>query len=121
MCILVGQSGRTAKYRSMWVALLEMSGREKENTRGKSERRDLRHGLEKEILSRLQTVSGPQIRVRQRGQLSGGGGPPTKQEHIAQNTPDIRPRLVHLQDAKQFDPTVRSAALVGLIAQGEGE
>ena len=98
-----------------------MSEREKESTREKSERRTQRHGSEKELLSRSQTVSGRQIRVRLRGQLSGGEGQPTKQENIVPDTPDRRPRAVQRQDAARADPTVRGAARAGLIAQGEDE
>ena len=103
------------------VALLEMLEREKENTREKSERRTQRHGSEKELLSRSQTVSGRQIRVRLRLQSSGGGGQPTKQENIVPDTPDRRPRAVQRQDAVPVDPTVRGAAPAELIAQGEDE
>lgn len=88
-----------------------MSEREKESTREKSERRTQRHGSEKELLSRSQTVSGRQIRVRLRLQSSGGGGQPTKQENIVPDTPDRRPRAVQLQGAVPAEP----------IAQGEGE
>ena len=98
-----------------------MSEREKESTREKSERRTQRHGSEKELLSRSQTVSGRQIRVRLRGQLSGGEGQPTKQENIVPDTPDRRPRAVQRQDAVPADPTVRGAAPAELIAQGEDE
>ena len=98
-----------------------MSEREKESTREKSERRTQRHGSEKELLSRSQTVSGRQIRVRLRLQSSGGGGRPTKQENIVPDTLDRRPRAVQRQDAARADPTVRGAARAGLIAQGEDE
>ena len=98
-----------------------MSEREKESTREKSERRTQRHGSEKELLSRSQTVSGRQIRVRLRLQSSGGGGQPTKQGNIVPDTPDRRPRAVQRQGAVPVDPTVRGAAPAELIAQGEDE
>ena len=98
-----------------------MSEREKESTKEKSERRTQRHGSEKELLSRSQTVSGRQIRVRLRLQSSGGGGRPTKQENIVLDTLDRRPRAVQRQDAAPADPTVRDAVPVELIAQGEDE
>jgi len=98
-----------------------MSEREKKSISEKSERRTQRHGLEKEPLSKSQTVSGRLIRVRLRGQLSGGEGQPTKQENIAPDTPDRRPRVVQRQDAVPADPTVRGVALAELIAQDEDE
>jgi len=98
-----------------------MSEREKESTRGKSERRTQRHGSEKELLSRSQTVSGRQIRVRLRLQSSGGEGQPTRQENIVPDTPDRRPRAVQRQEAVPADPTVRGAVPAELIAQGEDE
>ena len=98
-----------------------MSEREKESTKEKSERRTQRHGSEKELLSRSQTVSGRQIRIRLRGQLSGGEGQPTKQENIVPDTPDRRPRAVQRQGVARADPTVRGAAPAELITQGEDE
>ena len=98
-----------------------MSEREKKSISEKSERRTQRHGLEKEPLSKSQTVSGRLIRVRLRGQLSGGEGQPTKQENIVPDTPDRRPRAVQRQDAVPVDPTVRGAVPAEPIAQGEGE
>ena len=98
-----------------------MSEREKKSISEKSERRTQRHGSEKELLSRSQTVSGRQIRVRLRLQSSGGGGQPTKQENIVPDTPDRRPRAVRRQDVARAVPTVRGAVPAELIAQGEGE
>ena len=98
-----------------------MSEREKKSISEKSERRTQRHGLEKEPLSKSQTVSGRLIHVRLRGQLSGGEGQPTKQENIVPDTPDRRPRAVQRQDAVPVDPTVRGAVPAEPIAQGEGE
>ena len=98
-----------------------MSEREKKSISEKSERRTQRHGLEKEPLSKSQTVSGRLIHVRLRGQLSGGEGQPTKQENIVPDTPDRRPRAVRRQDVARAVPTVRGVALAELIAQDEDE
>tara|TARA_B100000029_G_C17069796_1_gene776393 strand:- start:140 stop:451 length:312 start_codon:yes stop_codon:yes gene_type:complete len=96
-----------------------MSERGKENTREKSERRTQRHGSVKELLSRLQTVSGQQTRVRLRGQSREGEERPTRQAITVQSTPVRKSRDVQ-KDALRIDPIGPEEARVGLIAQ-EGD